>query len=87
MKTSFALFNSVKKILCVVYTHTQKQENICSDILEVIQTCSLEVLSMEVFNKISDYKTQTFMWNIEKWKMRNSGLISKQNAEILPMKS
>ena len=24
------------------------------------------------------------MWNIEKWKMKNSCLISKQNAAILP---
>ena len=49
--------------------------------------CCLEVLSMKLFNKISGYKTQIFMWNIEKWKMKNSCLISKQNAAISLTKS
>ena len=49
--------------------------------------CSLEVLSMWVFNKISGYRLQTFVWNIENCKMKNSCLISKQNAAISPAKS
>ena len=37
-----------------------------------------------MFNKISGYKTQTFMWNTEKWKVKNSCLIFKQNVVMSP---
>ena len=38
------LFDSVKIFFCVVYTHTQAKQNICSDFQ--MCHCSLEVWSM-----------------------------------------
>ena len=75
------------RYFCVLFTpiYKAKQLNIRSDVQ--MCRCSLEGVSMLVFNKISGYKTQTLMWNTEEWKMKNSCLISKQNVVISPTKS
>ena len=49
--------------------------------------CSVKPVIFEYCYDTLGYKTRTFMWIIEKWKMENSCLISNQIAAILPTKS